>query len=339
MGSGMADFSRRTVFTGRMGCLSADFTDQCRKKKHPEMRITIVSDSLQFFLEVSEICSALLSEAHLGHTSDYLEAVQLHSPGRPGGVLIAEPSSLKQHERGQILKNAFAVIGIVCQNKSQSIQWTCVSRDDLVLWLREQSRMTSSHSLSEDVVVQSPHVRLAQFRVPTDCRMIPLLRDRLLRGLRDYGVADGSRENHFCMALEEALNNAFFHGNLEISSELKEDGSSRFIELAAEREKLSPWKDRCVFVTELVSPFGTWITIQDEGKGFNVQAAIDRCNDPESLLASGRGLLLMRAFSDELFFNNSGNEVTLVLYSEGAHRELPLGTPTSVGAEPRFVLT
>jgi anti-sigma regulatory factor (Ser/Thr protein kinase) len=302
------------------------------------MYITIVSESVQFYMNVSEICAALYSDAHVGHISADLDLRQFCSSGRPGGVLIADPLALKTNERGQFLKNAFAVIGTVCQNKSLSIQWTRVSRDDLVLWLREQSQMTSSPSLSEDVVVQSPHVRLAQFRVPTDCRMIPILRDRLLRGVRDYQVADGSRENHFCMALEEALNNAFYHGNLEISSELKEDGSSRFIELAAEREKQSPWRERHVFVTELVSPFGTWITVQDEGKGFNVQAALDRCNDPEALLASGRGLLLMRAFSDELFFNNSGNEVTLVLYSEGAHRELPLGTPNSAGAESRYVL-
>jgi hypothetical protein len=78
-----------------------------------------------------------------------------------------------------------------------------------------------------------------------------------------------------------------------------------------------------------VSAFGLWITIQDEGKGFNVQAAFDRCNDPESLLASGRGLLLMRGFSDEIFFNTHGNEVTLVLYADGVDRELPLGTATN----------
>jgi len=81
-----------------------------------------------------------------------------------------------------------------------------------------------------------------------------------------------------------------------------------------------------------------WITIRDEGPGFGVQAMMDRCNDPESLLASGRGLLLMRAFSDEMFFNPTGNEVTLVLYGEGQDRELPLGTNNSDGHEQRLVL-
>ena len=198
--------------------------------------------------------------------------------------------------------------------------------------------MTDESSIVEEVVVQSPHVRLAHLKAPMCCRLIPKLRDRLMRSLAEYHIVDGTRENHFCMALEEALNNAYYHGNLEISSELKECGSSRFVELAAERELLSPWCQRTVQVTELVTAFGLWLTIQDAGKGFDVQAALERCNDPELMLASGRGLMLMRAFADEMFFNSTGNEVTLVLYTDGQDRELPLGTPSSSGTERRLVV-
>jgi hypothetical protein len=301
------------------------------------MHIFIVSENIQFYLDIGAICTVFQAESRISHVTELDEAFQSTRIRCPGRVFISEPEALNQDKHGHFSKNAFAVLGTVCQNNDLSIRWTSVSRDGLILWLSEQSRMASS--LAEDVVIESPHVRLAQFRVPTRCRLIPVLRDRLLRGLFDYGVAAGTRENHFCLALEEALNNAFFHGNLELSSDLKEDGSSRFMDLAAEREKQSPWQDRFVLVTELVSPFGSWISIQDEGKGFDVQAALERCNDPEALLASGRGLLMMRAFSDELFFNGTGNEVTLVLYGAGEHRELPLGTPTSSGAELRLVLS
>ncbi|MCA9061026.1 MAG: hypothetical protein KDA85_21085, partial [Planctomycetaceae bacterium] len=47
-----------------------------------------------------------------------------------------------------------------------------------------------------------------------------------------------------------------------------------------------------------------------------VKAAIERAENPEFLLSSGRGLLMMRAFADELFFNESGNRATLVLYPD-----------------------
>lgn len=206
------------------------------------------------------------------------------------------------------------------------------------LFRRTAVSMSTIAAINEDIIVRSPHVRMARFRVPTRRALIPSLRDRLMQGIADFQLGDRTRENHFCMALEEALNNAFFHGNLELCSELKEDGSSRFLDLATEREQRAPWGLRHVWATELVSPFGLWITIRDEGPGFNVQAALDRCNDPEMLLASGRGLLMMRGFSDELFFNAAGNEVNLVLYGQSQDRELPLGTQDSSGVERRLVL-
>jgi len=76
----------------------------------------------------------------------------------------------------------------------------------------------------ETRLIDSQHLRLTRFIVPTRCSLISPLRERLLSAISEFQVVEGSRENHFCMALEEALNNAFYHGNLEISSELKEDG-------------------------------------------------------------------------------------------------------------------
>lgn len=302
------------------------------------MQIHIITDEAEFFQNMHRVCQHLFRKVRITHISrDTWSRSHDVNFGR-NDVCIMQPEGVRMAEVEQNSQNAFAVIGLVCQNNSQPDHWLPVSRYDLILRLRELPAMTTEATIVEEVVVQSQHVRLAQFRVPTRCCLIPKLRDRLLRGIQDYHVVEGTKENHFCMALEETLNNAFYHGNLEISSELKEDGSSRFVDLAAERELLSPWCHRNVFVTELVSPFGLWITIRDEGNGFNVQAALDRCNDPEALLASGRGLLLMRGFSDELFFNPAGNEVTLVLYGECQDRELPLGTNNSVGTERRLIV-
>ena len=57
---------------------------------------------------------------------------------------------------------------------------------------------------------------------------------------------------------------------------------------------------------------GVQIAIRDEGKGFDPGSLPDP-TDPENLIkASGRGLLLMRAFMDDVFHNETGNEVTLI---------------------------
>lgn len=302
------------------------------------MQILIITDEAEYFQNVHQLCRQINRQVKTTHLSRGMwDRTPATNFGR-NDLCIMQPKCIGMSEVEQNFQNAFAVIRLFCQNNAKPESWLPVSRNHLILRLRELPVMTTEATIVEEVVVQSPHVRLAQFQVPTRCHLIPKLRDRLLRGIQDYNVVEGTKENHFCMALEEALNNAFYHGNLEISSELKEDGSSRFVDLAAERELLSPWCHRSVFVTELVSPFGLWITIRDEGSGFNVQAALDRCNDPEALLASGRGLLLMRGFSDELFFNPAGNEVTLVLYGESQDRELPLGTNNSVGSERRLVV-
>ena len=53
--------------------------------------------------------------------------------------------------------------------------------------------------------------------------------------------------------------------------------------------------------------------MRDEGSGFDPGALPDPL-DPENLeKASGRGVLLMRAFMDDVRYNDAGNEVTLVL--------------------------
>ncbi|GAB5439749.1 MAG: hypothetical protein Fues2KO_00980 [Fuerstiella sp.] len=168
----------------------------------------------------------------------------------------------------------------------------------------------------EERLLDGPDLRLATITTGTSPGVISVLRDRMLQGFQDFGVAPDSHPQA-CMAIEEALANAVFHGNLELDSKLKEDGSSQFLELGRSRAAAEPWCSRQVMVIELATPFGLWLTIADQGGGFDVCKALQRPTDPEELLASGRGLVMMQAFADDLIFNSQGNEVTLVFYSRG----------------------
>lgn len=172
-------------------------------------------------------------------------------------------------------------------------------------------------SFKETRLVDTPDLRLAEMRSSTSPENIGPLRDRLVEAFDEYDICPCIVPPQACMAIEEALANAFFHGNLELESSLKElDGGTRFSELAKQRSTMLPWKDREVTVTELATPFGLWLTISDEGAGFDVQSVLNLEISPELMLASGRGLVMMKAFSDNLLFNAKGNEVTLVFYSE-----------------------
>jgi CheY-like chemotaxis protein/anti-sigma regulatory factor (Ser/Thr protein kinase) len=112
-------------------------------------------------------------------------------------------------------------------------------------------------------------------------------------------------------ALAEAFNNAIDHGNLELDSALREESHERYDELRNERARQQPYCDRRVRVTERITPDAVTYVVLDAGNGFDVTAIPDP-TDPQCLLkASGRGLMLVRTFMDEVTFNQAGNEITM----------------------------
>src|SRR5205807_1230674 len=103
-------------------------------------------------------------------------------------------------------------------------------------------------------------------------------------------------DQHSCtrvgIALEEAISNAIHHGNLELSSELREDGSDSYHRLAAERRSKPPYVDRRVHVSARLSRSEAVFTIQDEGPGFDPGVLPDPTDPANIAKISGRGLLL-----------------------------------------------
>lgn len=114
------------------------------------------------------------------------------------------------------------------------------------------------------------------------------------------------------VALEEALLNAAYHGNLEVSSHLRELDHSAYYDLARQRLTEDPYSKRQISVVVELSRKRARYTIRDEGLGFDPKSLPDP-TDPANLeRPSGRGLLLMRTFMDEISYNERGNQVMLV---------------------------
>ena len=114
------------------------------------------------------------------------------------------------------------------------------------------------------------------------------------------------------MALHEVLANAIDHGNLEVSSDLRELPDPRvYWNLAERRRGEAPYRDRRVHLTARLSRREVVFVVRDEGPGFDVSRLPDP-KDPANLAkSSGRGLLLVRTFMDDVGFNAAGNEITL----------------------------
>jgi CheY-like chemotaxis protein len=152
----------------------------------------------------------------------------------------------------------------------------------------------------------------AQFRLKNDASMIGPLVNYLYRTIRAVGSCDPDCGVRVCVALEEALNNALFHGNLEIDSTLRTGDSETYQHTLAERLTTPPFSDRVIDVQAHFTRDAATFVIRDQGPGFDPTALPDP-TDPDNLeKASGRGLLLMRTFMDSVEFNQQGNEVTMV---------------------------
>src|SRR5207247_683559 len=149
------------------------------------------------------------------------------------------------------------------------------------------------------------------FTLDNEHTLIPTLVAHLQQYLLCMGLCDPNGKVRVGIALEEALVNAMYHGNLAVSSELRYPDDAAYYRLAAERRRQPPYRDRQVSCTARFTPSEAVYIIRDEGSGFD-PAALPDPTDPANLeRASGRGLLLIRTFMDSVTFNERGNEITL----------------------------
>jgi anti-sigma regulatory factor (Ser/Thr protein kinase) len=152
------------------------------------------------------------------------------------------------------------------------------------------------------------------------------------------GVCDEARARKLVLALHEALTNSVVHGNLELSSDLKEQSDSAFAEALAARSADPHFGTRPVDVQIDYDGERCRWTFTDQGKGFDVERAMARAAQPDPemmLLASGRGILMMRALLDDLQYEAGGRRAVLTLARPGGGEQrrgerLPMQRPVQV---------
>ncbi len=152
----------------------------------------------------------------------------------------------------------------------------------------------------------------SHFVLENDASLIPPLIGHLENNLTRMKLCDENGLIRVAVALREALVNAIHHGNLEIASHLREKDEKSYYRLVDERRQQEPYLDRRVHVFAKESPHEAVYVIRDEGRGFDPTTLPDP-TDPSNLdKVSGRGLLLIRTFMDEVHHNKTGNELTMI---------------------------
>lgn len=156
---------------------------------------------------------------------------------------------------------------------------------------------------------------VSRYELPNDLSLIPPLVNRLQQNLDRLQLFTQSERLRIGMALREALVNAVEHGNLEASSDLRETDDAAYRELLAERRAQPPYNKRRVRLTAHESRRSVMYVVRDEGPGFDPTNLPDP-TDPENIIKlSGRGLLLIQSFMDEISHNTMGNEITMSKHS------------------------
>ncbi|MEO8494594.1 MAG: response regulator [Planctomycetota bacterium] len=151
-----------------------------------------------------------------------------------------------------------------------------------------------------------------RFSIQNDVTMISALINYMRRFVRQANLCDETAGIRTCVALEEALNNALYHGNLELDSKLREGDRAVYRALVEERRSSEPYKRRKIHISVYIEQDHGAFIIRDEGPGFDPRDLPDPTAPTNLEKVSGRGLLLMRTFMDEVAYNDEGNQVTLI---------------------------
>ncbi|MFV2069137.1 MAG: response regulator [Pirellulales bacterium] len=155
------------------------------------------------------------------------------------------------------------------------------------------------------------------FRLENDPTLIPPLIDLVQQIALGMGICDSRGRLRVGVALEQALLNAFVHGNLEIAyDDLQSDRESllqgQSDNLVQQRRCDPQYRDRPTHVDIRITHDEARFVVRDEGQGFDV-SSIPKTIDPDAMVqGGGRGLVLMGTFMDEVVYNDKGNEVTLI---------------------------
>jgi CheY-like chemotaxis protein len=190
----------------------------------------------------------------------------------------------KAHLAERLLETVEEVLALAKADRDYEKMVNCLSRTDFTFFLE----------MANDLALIPPFIKLVEQTVAS------------------VRLCDFNGQLRIGVALREALKNAMIRGNLEICREAAEAARTQGVDLAEQRRKSPPYRDRRVFIDVNVSTKEARFVIRDEGPGFDVATLPDLAESTTGKGQGGRGLALMFTFMDKVAFNDTGNEVTLI---------------------------
>jgi len=272
------------------------------EQEFPKARFDTVEDAsnCRMMLERNPYNVVLTDVSHLGsQEDDLLEFIHDKYPELP--VLLMSAIGLEDRVLDAIRRGA---VGYISKERFH---------DELPLRIRSilnASPNSEANSLSSKLLKE----QTSKFSLPNDRNLINKVNNYVAQLLQIFNICQPREQMRAQVAFEEALVNAMYHGNLEISSELRGVDDEAYMRMIEQRQQSSKFGGRRVDVTISVTATMAKLTIRDQGKGFDVSTLPDPLDPDNVIRAHGRGVFLMKSFMDEVHYNKTGNEVTLIKY-------------------------
>ena len=187
------------------------------------------------------------------------------------------------------------------------------SLPDTVEQILEYSRKNKCQKQLMTYTINSRH----QFKIENNPRLIPPLLDFLQESMNTLKIGDQTLIRHAIVALEEAVNNALYHGNLELDEKHARLARHAYregdvYEMVTLRQKEEPFKSRRITIGIDLTKSKAQFIVRDQGKGFDVEAAT---KDQDSSIAESnkRGITLIKNFMNDVSYNEDGTEIRMAL--------------------------
>ena len=148
-----------------------------------------------------------------------------------------------------------------------------------------------------------------KFEIDNDPSLIKEVVDFCERMLNAMSTLDRIGRLRIAIAVDQALHNALYRGNLEIARHHKigfnDDRASELVQSRLETDK---YRKRKIRIAIEIKPTRFGICIQDDGPGFDPKT-VGSWKEP-----SLRGTILMKSFMDTVSYNDKGNMVEMHTY-------------------------
>ena len=169
--------------------------------------------------------------------------------------------------------------------------------------------LSLSQSQSDDMKLMSCVKKSdLEFVLDNNIELVDPLIDMIQGIVGSLEIFDQRSQVQLGVALESALTNAMFRGNLAMS---RDDFPVLSREAIASRSKQDPYIDRKVHFRAVITPEKAEFSIRDEGDGFDT-TQLPEASNPESFRDGiGRGLVLIQAFMDDITFSDSGRQLEI----------------------------